>query len=129
MWLLGASLSPLAPARKRIKRPNPQRLGLGRFFVGRCVADIFWQCGKPRVETGCTCAERGSGRPRTCQRANGTTTESSILNFAQAALQFEVSGVGGAVTGPGGAPSEPFGTSDRAIKGVIRSTARSWAVG
>jgi hypothetical protein len=51
------------------------------------------------------------------------------LNFAQAALQFEVSGVGGAVTGPGGAPSKRFGTSDRAIKGVIRSTARSWAVG
>jgi hypothetical protein len=33
MWLLGASLSLLAPARKRIKRPNPQRLGLGAFLL------------------------------------------------------------------------------------------------
>ena len=37
---------------------------------------------------------------------------------AQAALRFEVSGVGGAVTGPGGALSEPFGASDRSIKGA-----------
>jgi hypothetical protein len=36
--------------------------------------------------------------------------------------QFEVSGVGGAVTGPVGAPSEPFGTSDRTIKGVMCSS-------
>ena len=45
--------------------------------------------------------------------------------FAQAALRFEVSGVGGAITGPGGAPSEPFGTSDRVIKCVICSSGGS----